>query len=80
MALSQISEFLTLILDRISILPSPWLEGIVPLLTWLTIHKGDQLLNAVFDLNKSLRKDFARVHKIIENFCNQEFKSKPGKL
>jgi hypothetical protein len=51
MALIQISTLLSLILDRISSIPSPWLEALIPLSTWLTLHKGDALLDQLFSLN-----------------------------
>jgi len=76
MAITQICELLALILDRISSLPSPWLEALIPLLTWLTLHKHDSLVSSILGHSKSLKTDLSRVHKIITNFINQEFKVK----
>jgi|LauGreDrversion4_2_1035121.scaffolds.fasta_scaffold131471_3 hypothetical protein len=45
----QIAELLSLILDRISSLPSPWLEALTPLLTWFTLHKGDDLVKNILN-------------------------------
>lgn len=76
MAVSQITHMLTMVIDRISQIPNPWLEALVPLITWLTLHKGDSLIEAVFNNSPTLKKDLARVHKLLDNFCSQEFKGK----
>jgi hypothetical protein len=78
MALLQIAEILTLILDRILSLPSPWLEALTPLITWLTLHKNDSLLQNLFEVSPNLQRDIARVHKLLSYHCGQEFKA--GKI
>ena len=47
-ALKQIAELLLLILDRISQVPSPWIEALTPLVTWLTLHRDDSLVKIIF--------------------------------
>jgi hypothetical protein len=79
MALNQISQLLYLILDRIAGLPTPWLEALAPLVTWLTLHKNDALLSTLFQHYHHLKSDLARVHKILCNYCISEFKPKAGK-
>jgi hypothetical protein len=79
MALSQIAEVLTLILDRIATMPTPWLESLSPLITWLSLHKGDALITTLFHICPTLKNDLARIHKICAHYCTQEFKGKGGK-
>jgi len=78
MAITQITQMLTLVLDRISSIPSPWLEALIPLTTWLTLHRDDSLIEAIFQNSPTLKRDLARVHKLLDNHCSQEFKSKSG--
>jgi hypothetical protein len=80
MAMNQIAELLALILDRISNVPSPWLEALTPLLTWLTLHRNDPLVSNLFQASPTLKSDLARIHKILANYCNQEFRSKGDKI
>ena len=77
MAVTQICELLSQIVDRISAILSPWLEALTPLLTWFTLHKSDSLVSSV--LTESLKNDLSRVHKQLANFINQEFKVKGTK-
>ena len=70
MAVKQIAEMLGLIVDRISSLPSQWLEALTPMLTWLTLHKHDVLVSTILEQKPTLRNDLARVHKILSNFCH----------
>ena len=67
------------ILDRISAVPSPWLEALTPFLTWFTLHKNDSLVTTILSHTPSLKNDLARIHKLLANFINQEFKVKGGK-
>jgi hypothetical protein len=50
-ALKQIAELITLVLDRIVQLPSPWLEAAVPLITWFTLHKNDGLVSTLSEVH-----------------------------
>lgn len=79
MAITQICELLSQILDRISSLPSPWLEALTPLLTWFTLHKGDSLVDTILNHSPNIKNDLARIHKLLSNFINQEFKAKNSK-
>ena len=79
MAINQISEVLSQILDRISAISSPWLEALTPLLTWFTLHKNDSLVSSILNHTPHLKNDLARVHKLLSNFINQEFKVKGNK-
>lgn len=63
-----------LIIDRISQLPSPWLESLTPIITWLTLHKDDDLLIAFFDLNSTIKQDLSRIHKLLSNYVYLEMK------
>ena len=76
MAVTQICELLSQIVDRISAIPSPWLEALTPLLTWFSLHKSDSLVSSILNTSKSLKNDLSRVHKLLTNFINQEFKVK----
>lgn len=78
MALSQIAELLGLILDRILSVPSPWLEGLTSIVTWLALHQNDSLLPTLYVQAPNLRKDMARVHQLIANHLAQQ--TKTGKL
>jgi hypothetical protein len=73
-ALRQIAEILSLILDRITALPSPWLEATTVITTWFTLHKDDGVLPRVFAKHPSIPKDYARVHKLLSNYINKEMK------
>lgn len=50
-ALKQIAEIIILIADRITQIPSPWLEALTPLLTWFTLHREDNLVTTLFESN-----------------------------
>lgn len=71
-ALKQIAQILVLVLDRITQLPSPWLEASTVIITWLTIHKADPVVETIFKMNPAIQKDLARVHKLLENQCHKE--------
>ena len=58
-----------MITDRILTVPSPFIESLTPLLTWLTLHKEDSLVTTLFEVNKTLRQDFSRIHKMLSNYC-----------
>lgn len=73
-ALRQIAEILSLILDRIIALPSPWLEAATVITTWFTLHKDDHVVSTILSTHPSIAKDFARVHKLLSNFCTKELK------
>eukprot|EP00347_Sterkiella_histriomuscorum_P013648 403363909 len=73
-ALLQLQQLLMLIVDRISQLPSPWIESLTPILTWLTLHKEDDLLVAFFDINPQIEQDLSRIHKLLSNYVYQEMK------
>ena len=79
MAVTQICELLSQIVDRISAIPSPWLEALTPLLTWFTLHKSDSLVSSILNHSESLKNDLSRLHKLLANFINQEFKVKGTK-
>jgi hypothetical protein len=79
MAVTQICELLSQIVDRISSIPSPWIEALTPLLTWFTLHKSDSLVSSILNHSESLKNDLSRVHKQLANFINQEFKVKGTK-
>jgi len=79
MAVTQICELLSQIVDRISCIPSPWLEALTPLLTWFTLHKSDSLVSSILNHSESLKNDLSRLHKLLANFINQEFKVKGTK-
>lgn len=74
-ALKQIGHILSLILDRINALPSPWLEASTVIITWLTIHKDDPVISNMFTTHPSLPRDFARVHKLLSNYHDKEMKN-----
>ena len=50
-SLKQIGDIMLLIADRIISIPSPWMEALNPLLTWLTLHKEDNLVEIFFEHN-----------------------------
>lgn len=56
------------IIDRISIIPSPWLEALNPFITWFTLHREDQLVDCIFKRNPSLQSDLAKIHKLLSNY------------
>ncbi|CDW86913.1 UNKNOWN [Stylonychia lemnae] len=74
-AIKQITQLLLLIIDRISSLPSFWLEALTPILTWMTLHKDDQLLSTIFETNPQIVQDLSRIHKLLSNYVHLELKS-----
>lgn len=74
-ALKQMGQILIFIADRINSLPSPWLESMTVLLSWLLIHRDDSILSEVFSLYPQLPKDLSRIHKMLSMFCMKELKS-----
>ena len=66
---------LLLILDRITALPSPWLEASTVLITWFTLHKEDHVVSTIFKTHPSIPKELARVHKLLSNFSQKELHS-----
>lgn len=54
MALSQIAEFILVIVDRILEAPCEWQMCLTPLFLWLTVHIDDGLLAAVLASNDHL--------------------------
>jgi hypothetical protein len=53
-ALRQIAEILSLILDRIIALPSPWLEAATVITTWFTLHKNDHVVSTILSTHPSI--------------------------
>jgi hypothetical protein len=47
-ALRQMGEFMQLITDRISQVPSVWLMVLTPLIVWLSLHRDDELASTLF--------------------------------
>lgn len=73
-ALKLIGDILIHIFDRITVIPSPWMESCSPLITWLTLHKHDGLVTTLFQFCTSLPLEFSRIHKMLSNYCNVELK------
>jgi hypothetical protein len=73
-AIRQIITVLTFILDRVSALPSPWLEALTPFLIWFTLHSEDGLVKKLFEIEPQIVMDLSRVHKMICNYiiCEQK--------
>ena len=64
MALTQISDFILAIVDKILEVPSIWMMCLSPLFVWLTLHIDDGLFNSILKLNPSLQTELARLHNL----------------
>ena len=54
MALTQIAEYILVIVDRILEAPSVWQMCLSPLILWLTLHIDDGLFKAILACNEQL--------------------------
>ena len=54
MALTQIAEYILMIVDRILEAPSVWQMCLSPLILWLTLHIDDGLFKAILARNEHL--------------------------
>jgi len=70
LALKQAAEIMLLILDRVIEAPSVWLMCLTPIVMWLTLHRDDGLVDALFESSSSdVRVELSRLHSLVENYC-----------
>jgi len=79
LALTQIAEFILVVVDRVLEAPSEWQMCLTPLLLWLTLHIDDGLLAAVFAESEHLQTELARVHELVSNHCKRSQDALEGK-
>lgn len=60
-----------LIIDRIIEAPSKWQMCLTPLITWLNIHKEDQLVGYLFAAHKDLPIELSRLHSLVSAYCSE---------
>ena len=78
-ALTQIAEFMLVIIDRILEAPSEWQMCLTPLMLWLSVHIDDGLLKAVLSMNEQLQTELARLHELVAEHCKRAQLSLEGK-
>ena len=73
MALKQIAEIVLLILDKIFKIPNEWTKALTPIITWLTLHIEDKLVETLFTICPTLNQELSRLHQLLKEFIDQEF-------
>lgn len=75
LALKQFAEITLALVDRIIAIPSQWMKAVTPLILWLSLHFGDGLVEAIFEVCPTLKQELCRLHMLLTDYTNMKLKS-----